>query len=231
MLYFIINTKNYIEATGPKLDRLASIVDIFSKQRGTSKVDVLLAVPSFYIGHLSQKFSALRLLAQHIDDSEVGSTTGFDVPEIAKTAGAIGSLVNHSEHRIDHKMIKNVIRRLTGLGMTSIVCARDAREVAKLAAFSPDFIAIEPPELIGSGKAVSSTRPKIIADSKSALDENKLIGSRTRLLCGAGIVESFDAKRAIELGAEGILVASGVVKARQLKPKIAELIAGLKGAK
>ena len=231
MRYFIINTKNYLEASGAKLDRLAAIADDMSKQGKRSGIEILLAVPSFYVGYLSKRFPSLKILAQHLDDVGIGSTTGFLVPEIASSSGAAGSLVNHSEHRIKKRIIGNLVQKLRELRMISVVCARDATEVRNLAKFNPDFIAIEPPELIGSGRAVSNTRPKVIIDSKSALGKAKPKGSRTKLLCGAGIVERLDAKRAIELGAEGILVASGVVKARQLRPKIIELIAGLQDAK
>jgi triosephosphate isomerase len=45
------------------------------------------------------------------------------------------------------------------LGMTSIVCAQGPQEVVEISTLEPDFIAIEPPELIGSGRAVSKENP------------------------------------------------------------------------
>jgi len=108
------------------------------------------------------------------------------------------------------------------LGMTSIVCAQDPHEVMEISAFEPDFIAIEPPELIGSGRAVSKENPEIITRSIEAA------GSHSRVICGAGITDGSDVAKAIELGSHGILVASGIVKAESWTAKIAELARGMK---
>ena len=86
-----------------------------------------------------------------------GATTGFFVPEMAKSFGAIGSLLNHSEHRLEAQSICNLIERLRSLKMTSVVCAKTPDEVANIAKFDPDFIAIEPPELIGVRKICFET--------------------------------------------------------------------------
>ena len=127
----------------------------------------------------------------------------FLVPAMAKSFGAKGSLVNHSEHRLPENQIVRTVTKLAELEMTSIVCARDDREVETFSRLSPDFVAIEPPELIGSGIAVSKARPELIQNSKTALEQSKPRGSATKLICGAGIVEEIDAKLAVELGAEG----------------------------
>ncbi|MGI0090958.1 MAG: triose-phosphate isomerase, partial [Nitrososphaerales archaeon] len=216
-----------------ELDRLSSVIESVSGafDEETSNTSIFLAIPAFELRYSSVKFPQIKFLAQHIDDAPVGSTTGFLVPEIAKASGARGSLVNHSEHRLDKETIENIVSRLRNLGMISVVCAKDDAEVATFAKFGPDFIAIEPPELIGSGIAVSKVRPEIISNSQGALERSKPTGSKTKLLCGAGIVDETDARHAIELGAEGILVASGVVKARIWNEKIEELLRGISGVK
>ena len=108
------------------------------------------------------------------------------------------------------------------LGMSSIVCAREPWEVMEVSAFQPDFIAIEPPELIGTGRAVSKENPAIITKSIEAA------GSRSKVICGAGITGKEDVAKAMELGSHGILVASGIIKAGSWPSKIAELAAGMK---
>lgn len=167
----------------------------------------------------------LPVICQHVDDSQVGSTTGFFVPEIAKSYGAVGSLINHSEHRLNNKNIRNIIERLHQLNMFSVVCAQTAQEVAELADLSPNFIAVEPPELIGSGKAVSKVNPLIIIDSLQALAKNSM---STKMICGAGITDKSDVISALELGAEGILVASSVVKAKSWSEKLYDLASAFK---
>ncbi len=174
--------------------------------------------------------ASFDVIAQHVDAASVGSTTGFLVPEIAKSFGATGSLVNHSEHRIGVDQIEKIVSHLRQIQMISVVCAQDDSEVAIFSKFNPDFIAIEPPDLIGSGKAVSKVRPDIITNSRRSLEENKAPDSVTKLLCGAGIVNGIDARLAIEMGAEGILVASGVIKAANWAEKITELAQGLSDA-
>ncbi len=167
----------------------------------------------------------LPVLCQHVDDSHVGSSTGFFVPEIAKSYGAVGSIINHSEHRLNNKTIENIVERLHQLNMFSVVCAQTAQEVAELAGLSPNFIAIEPPELIGSGKAVSKVNPLIINDSLQALAKNS---TSAKMICGAGITDKSDVVSALELGAQGVLVASGVVKAKSWSEKLFDLASAFK---
>ena len=152
-----------------------------------------------------------QYLAQHIDDSKIGSTTGFIIPELLKKSGVKGSLINHSEHRIPSNDIKKLVSKLKELKMISILCVKDVAEVRKYAKFNPDYIAIEPPELIGSGKAVSTEKPELITKAAVAVKSAK---NKTKLLCGAGIVSGEDVSKAVELGSKGILVASGIVKAK-----------------
>ncbi len=229
----MINTKNYPEASGRSAIRLASIANSVAQElrRHKSNVELILSVPAFSISLLSYRYPALSFFAQHLDNVSEGSTTGFLVPEIAKVFGASGSVLNHSEHRIPEEAIRRLVERLRSLDMRSLVCARDENEVSRFALYSPDFLAIEPPELIGSGNAVSKARPTLISSSLDALRRGRVADSSTVLLCGAGIVDSIDAKRAVELGAEGILVASGIVKALDWKSKIRSLAKGLIAAK
>ena len=201
---FIINYKNYEEISGLKAAKLASIADKISKKY---KVKIAIAPPHHLLG---VKYSG-PILAQHTDNAKVGSTTGFVIPELLKKSKISGSLINHSEHRIPSKEIEELISRFRNLGLISVVCVQDIKEATKYAKLNPDYIAIEPPELIGSGKAVSTERPELITESVKAVKSAK---NSTKLLCGAGIVSGNDVRKAIELGSAGILVASGIIKAK-----------------
>jgi triosephosphate isomerase len=215
----IINFKNYLEVSAIETIRLAKAAQ---KVADTLEAEIVLAPPQPSIGLVIEKVN-IPVICQHVDDAEIGSTTGFFIPEMAKSYGASGSLINHSEHRIDINTILTLIQRLRQLNMTSIVCARTTKEVEEIAKLAPDFIAIEPPELIGSGKAVSRESPSIITDSiESAAKYSK----STKVICGAGIVERVDVSNAIQLGVEGILVASGIIKASSWYEKILDLSSG-----
>jgi triosephosphate isomerase len=215
---FIINFKNYGEASAERTVELARAAQSVAKKLG---VEVVVAPPQPSIALVSRTVD-VPVVCQHVDDAQEGATTGFFVPEVAKSYGAAGSLVNHSEHRIGMPAIKGLVERLRRLQMTSIVCARTPTEVAEVANFAPDFIAIEPPELIGTGRAVSKENPAIITDSIKAA------GARSKVICGAGISDRGDVSKAMELGSHGILVASGVVKSQPWAEKIADLVSGMK---
>jgi triosephosphate isomerase len=214
----IINFKNYDEVSGDEAVKLAKAAQAVAKKL---KVEIVVAPPQPALAMVA-KSVRMPVICQHVDNEKLGSSTGYFLPEVAKSYGAVGSLINHSEHRIEMKHIASLVERLRKLGMTSIVCARESWEVMEVSVFRPDFIAIEPPELIGTGRAVSKENPAIITRSIEAA------GSRSKVICGAGITGKGDVAKAIELGSHGILVASGIIKARSWPSKIAELAAGMK---
>ena len=206
----VINCKNYMEVAG---DRIVRFVETAEKVSKRYNVEIAVAPPQHLIGAVAGRggsSSSIPILAQHVDESGIGSTTGFVVPEMLKESGVSGSLINHSEHRIPDAAVQRLVQRMRGLGMISIVCVRDVAEAGRYAGFNPDYIAIEPPELIGSGRAISKERPEMITDAGDAIAG---VGSQAGLLCGAGIISGADVARAVELGAKGVLVASGIVKA------------------
>lgn len=215
----IINCKNYLEIAGEKIFQLSEIAQDISERY---KIEIMIAPPQNSLFYLSQ-FIKLPLICQHVDDEEIGPTTGFIIPEIAKSYGASGSLINHSEHRMEHANIKNVIERLRQLNMFSVVCASTSKEVGELSRFNPDMIAIEPPELIGTGKAVSKVNPSIITES---VKEARTYSKNVKVICGAGIVDKTDIQSAINLGSQGILLASGLIKSESWKNKLIELSEG-----
>ncbi len=203
---FIINCKNYEEIAGYKIIKFVKIAEKISKKY---KIKIAVAPPQHLIGLVSN--STIPIFAQHVDNSKIGSTTGFVIPELLKKSKVSGSLINHSEHRISEKEIKELVLRLKELKMISVVCVKDVAEAKKYAKLNPDYIAIEPPELIGSGKAVSKERPELITRSVAAVNSAH---NKTKLLCGAGIISGYDVTKALELGSKGILVASGIIKAK-----------------
>ena len=216
----IINFKNYLEIGGEKSLELSKVSEQVSNDTG---VDIMIAPPQ---SSLSQVCATVKIpvISQHVDFSKPGSTTGFMVPEIVRSYGGVGSLINHSEHRIDNiDSIRELVSILRTLQMVSIVCVRTPEEAGHIANFNPDFIAIEPPELIGSGKAVSKENPSIIMESISAVAE---VSNSSKVICGAGIVDRADVESALKLGAKGILVASGIIKAESWYDKIHELASG-----
>jgi len=217
----IVNFKTYKESTGDNAIKLAEVCNKIAKETKTS---IAIAVQSIDIYRIS-KIVSIPVLSQHIDAVDFGKNTGFLLPESVKQAGAEATLLNHSEHRLDFDLLKKSIQRAKQAGLKTIVCAKSTEETKNVANLNPDFIAIEPPELIGTKISISEARPEVISNSVKAV---KSINKKIKVLCGAGIHNKEDVKKAVELGADGILVAVGVVKARNQESALKDLVNGLK---
>ncbi len=212
----IINFKNYREISGDKALALTRDAERVSEQTDT---EIIISPPQVLLAWLI-KNTKLGVIAQHVDVQQPGPSTGFSIPEIVKDVGGAGSLINHSEHPINQEIIRDLISRLGSLGLLSIVCAKNLSELKDYSSMSPDYVAIEPPELIGTKKSIATEKPSLITDSFQHL---KLVASRSQLICGAGINSSEDIRIAMKLGSKGILAASSVIKSKNWYEKIYEL--------
>jgi len=158
--------------------------------------------------------------AQHVSPVEYGSHTGSTLAEAAAAAGAVGTLLNHSENRLKLADIDASLRAAERADLETVVCANNPRQIAAAAALDPDAVAVEPPELIGTGTPVSKADPDIVTDSVDAAASV----SDVPVLCGAGISTGEDLDAAAGLGAEGVLLASGVAKADDPKAALEALV-------
>ena len=201
----VINLKNYDEIYSNYSIDISKISESIANE---TSVEIIVCPPNPVLYKVIDSVN-IPIYAQHVDDAKIGSSTGSIVPELLKSINCPGSLINHSEKRIPLEEIEKLIMRFRDLELTSLVCAQSIDEVESIAKLKPDIIAIEPPELIGSGRAVSKVNPKIISDS---VDTVKSITSEVDVLCGAGIMTGEDVSIALELGSKGILIASGIIK-------------------
>jgi triosephosphate isomerase len=208
----IVNLKTYPEGTGKQALKL------LKASEAVSEGNVILAAQAVDLRLLTKK-ARLPIYAQHVDAFDEGNRTGHFTPQAAKDAGASGTLINHSEHRIPEEQIKKTIELCRKYGLATVACAETPDEAERLARLYPDHIAIEPPELIGGDLSISKAKPELITNTI-----NKVTIS---VLCGAGVKTKEDAKTAVRLGSRGLLVASGVVKAKQQKKAIKELLEGM----
>jgi triosephosphate isomerase len=162
--------------------------------------------------------------AQHVSPVAHGSHTGSTLAERAAAAEAAGTLLNHSERRLKLADIDAALDAADRAGLEAVVCANNPEQAAAAAALGPDAVAIEPPELIGTGTPVSQADPDVVRDAVDAVDS---VGSEVDLYCGAGISTGEDVAAARELGAEGVLLASGVAKADDPREALEDLVAPL----
>ena len=216
----VLNVKTYAEAIGKNALEIATVMDKISKETGTS---MAIAVQAIDLAMCAEKVS-IPVWAEHIDPIKPGSHTGWTLPEAVKTAGAIGTLINHSEHRLILADIDVCITRAKELGLDHIVCSNNVATSKAIAAFSPNFVAVEPPELIGGDISVTTADPGIVSDSVDAVRQ---VDKNVKILCGAGVKNGKDVAKSIELGADGVLLASGIVKAKDKEAVIRDLASGL----
>lgn len=216
----VVNFKTYPESTGERAVQLAKIIEQVAQDYSAS---VAVCPQHADIYRVSREVS-IPVLAQHVDPLKPGRNTGWVTPASVKAAGAVGTLINHSEHKIPHDQVKQVVDLCRSKELVTIVCTADVEESKGLAAHSPDFIAVEPPELIGTGIPVSKAKPEIVSGSVKAIQE---VNSSVQVLCGAGITTGEDVAKAVELGTVGVLVASGIVRAKDQRAAIEDMVRAL----
>ena len=88
---------------------------------------------------------------------------------------------------------------------------------------NPDFLAYEPPELIGGTISVATSQPEIIAKASVITKEAGI-----PLIVGAGINSCNDVKKSLEFGAVGVAVASDVIKSSNPRDELMDLTEGFK---
>ncbi|HXY82651.1 MAG TPA: triose-phosphate isomerase [Candidatus Saccharimonadales bacterium] len=201
----LINFKTYLEATGKRSVELSRLIENIGKDIG---VDVAVAPQFCDIAHVAAQVE-IPIFAQHIDPVTPGAATGHVLGDSVKAAGATGTLLNHSERLMLLSNLDRSVKLARELGLVSVVCAGNTDSASAASLLCPDMVAIEPPELIGSGRAVSKEQPGVVTESVKAI---RRVNQSVKILCGAGVSSGDDVYAALKLGAQGVLVASALVK-------------------
>ncbi len=216
----VINFKAYAEVEGLKAVELAKICESVAESSGVS---IGVCPPVAELGAVARSVS-IPVLSQNVDPYKPGSATGWMTPSMVKACGCTGTLINHSEHRSSDDIIGECVRMCDDLGLVTMVCAESVEKARSVAAFAPRFIAVEPPELIGGDISVTTANPKIVQDTVDAV---KAVNRNVSVLCGAGVKTGSDVYTALQLGADGVLLASGVVKSKDPRATLEDLISKL----
>jgi triosephosphate isomerase len=162
--------------------------------------------------------------AQHVAPVAHGSHTGHTLAEAVADAGAEGTLLNHSEHRLKLADIDAALDAAERAGLATVVCANNPDQIGAAAALAPDAVAVEPPELIGGDVSVSTADPDVVEGAVAAAGA---VDPDVDVYCGAGVSTGDDLSAAADLGAEGVLLASGVAKAADPRAALEDLVAGV----
>tara|TARA_B100000575_G_scaffold63866_1_gene48853 strand:- start:50 stop:715 length:666 start_codon:yes stop_codon:yes gene_type:complete len=215
----VVNFKTYETAMGAKAVELAMAME----RASNSNVRMVAVVSAFDLHSVQQAAPTLEVWSQHLDPVGKGSFTGWLQPDNAIERGAKGTIINHAEHKVNIEHVKELMNQLPS-SFPICACAADVNEAHQLAELGPTFIAVEPPELIGGDISVTTADPTIVSDTVTAVQS---INPDVRVLCGAGVKDGDDVRTAVELGAHGVLLASGVTKAKNVEDVLANLVAGL----
>ena len=215
----VVNFKTYATAMGEKAVELAQAMERASNEH----VRMVAVVSAFDLHAVKLAAPTLVIWSQHLDPVGQGSFTGWLQPRNAIERGALGTIINHAEHKVEMNHVQELMEQLPD-DFPICACAADVDEAHRLAELGPTFIAVEPPELIGGEISVTTADPAIVSDTVAAVQN---INSNVRVLCGAGVKDGKDVRTAVELGAHGVLLASGVTKASDVDAVLADLVAGL----
>ncbi len=216
----LINAKTFKEGMGNRAHMIANAAQLVAHESGVT----IGIAPSYIDLHPLCHHFAIPVYAQHVDAYEPGAHTGHITVDAIKMAGAAGSLINHSERRITLAGIESSVRALQALKLISVICSNNEATSAGAAALGPEYVAIEPPELIGSGVSVSKANPDIIRRSVAAVHA---INPKVKVLTGAGIQSGECVRIAVDLGTDGVLLASSVVKAKEPAAVLRDLVSKL----
>jgi len=187
-----------------------------------SGVRVAVAPQAAHLSAVAE--TGVETWAQHVSPNEHGSHTGSTLAEAVADAGAEGTLLNHSENRLKLADIDASLAAAERAGLETCVCGNNPGQIAAVSALGPDSVAVEPPELIGTGTPVSKADPDIVTD---AVEAAGAVDDSIEVFCGAGISTGEDLVSAEELGAEGVLLASGVAKADDPRAALEDLVSPL----
>ncbi len=216
----LINTKTFREGMGNRAHMIANAAQLVAHESGVT----IGIAPSYIDLHPLCHHFAIPVYSQHVDGFAPGAHTGHISADAIKMAGAAGSLINHSERRLTLADIESSVRALQAQKLISVICSNNEATSAGAAALGPEYVAIEPPELIGSGVSVSKANPDIIRRSVAAVHA---VNPSVRVLTGAGIQSGECVKIAVDLGTDGVLLASSVVKAAEPATVLRDLVSKL----
>lgn len=214
-----INFKTYRTSYGSRALSIVKEADAIAREY-SGLVRIVLLPPATEILRVTSVVSYSSVFAQHVDPVEEGAYTGHITAEMVKEAGATGVMINHSEKRLRLDEISFVLSKARKLGLETLVCADTPEVAAAIAILNPQMLAIEPPELIGTGIPVSKAKPEVVTGTVSRVRE---INKGVLILTGAGITTGDDVTAAIRLGTQGVLVASAVMKAQEPGKVIKEM--------
>ena len=214
-----INFKTYEQGTGVNALSLAEILE------EVAHVTQIKIIPVVQAGDVKEvtEVSTLEIWVQHVDSVEFGAHTGSILAEAVQEDGAVGTFLNHSEHKFtEFEDLEGASSHAREVGLKTLIFAANLNELEKILPLKPTYAAYEPPELVGSTKtSVAESKPDVISKAYEITRARDI-----PLIVGAGVKSQEDIRTSLRLGAVGVAVASDIVKAQDPKKELLELLQG-----
>ncbi len=181
-------------------DRLAEALD----------VTVIFDPQAVDIAAVARETRHLHVFAQHMDPVTPGRGAGAVLAEAIMEAGAVGTMLNHSERRMTLADLAGAVRRAREVGLATMVCADSPEEAAAVALLGPDIVLAEPPALIATGRSAATEMRWFV---EQAVEQVGRVDPGIIVMCGAGVQTPEDVARMIGLGVGGTGSSSAVLMA------------------
>jgi triosephosphate isomerase len=202
---FEIGLKGY--CWGAEAVRLAVEADRLAVELGVSIVYDPQAVD---IPAVAAATSRILVFAQHMDPVPPGRGVGAILAEAIRDAGAVGTLLNHSEKPMTLGELRRAIERARSVGLATLVFADSPAEAAEMARLGPDIVLAEPPDLIAGGVSAGNVMAGFVAEAVAAV---RSVDPRILVMSGAGVNGPDDVEQMIRLGLDGTGSSSGILRA------------------
>lgn len=202
---FELGLKGY--AWGAEAVRLAVEADRLADELG---VTIVFDPQAVDIPAVAAATRRILVFAQHMDPLPPGRGVGAALAEALRDAGAVGTLLNHSERPMAPDALAAAVERARSVGLATLVFAASPEEAAAVARLGPDIVLAEPPELIATGVSAGGAMAGFVADAAAAV---RAVDPAILVMSGAGVSGPADVDRMIRLGLDGTGSSSGVLRA------------------
>lgn len=213
-----VNYKTYEQGTGRNAIELTKILEEIAHG---SQIKIIPVVQATDIKEIVSA-TTLEVWAQRVDPVEFGANTGAIIPEGVFEDGASGTFLNHSEARLTgFDELARASDRAKEVGLKTLIFANGLTELENVCSLNPNFVAYEPPELIGGTVSVAQAQPEVIGKAHEIAN-----AAGIPLIVGAGVHSARDIRKSLELGAVGVAVASDIMKAENPRQELLDLVGG-----
>lgn len=211
--FFVVNPKSFLY--GEELYDLASHADKLAQEY---ELDILFTGPLTELAILAARFPNLIVTSQHMDSVGPGDSMGLVLPESLKEIGVEVVVINHADRALTFSQIIATVKRAKELGLKTLVCADSILEAKAIAELGPDILLAEPTELIGQAQI---TTDEYVLETTRLIKE---VNPNILVEQGAGIRTEDDVRKLLELGADGVGLTSGIVKADNPKEMMEKMV-------